>query len=74
MGTVTITLDNLRNMLMGQDSAGYPHWEDFKRYVLEPARKELKRRIGRGSFFLHQTYRRYFCGETGPINTFFPAI
>lgn len=41
-GTVTLDRQVLRDMLQGQEQPqSYPLWADFKRFVLEPAMKEL---------------------------------
>jgi plasmid replication initiation protein len=42
LGTVTLERQALRDMLQGQEQPqSYPLWADFKRFVLEPAMKEL---------------------------------
>jgi plasmid replication initiation protein len=42
LGSITLQLDQLRNMLLGQDASSYLIWTDFKRSLLEPARMELE--------------------------------
>jgi plasmid replication initiation protein len=42
-GTVTIERQKLRDMLQGEEQPqSYPLWADFKRFVLEPAMKEIQ--------------------------------
>jgi plasmid replication initiation protein len=40
-GAHTFEFDMLRKMFLGEESDAYSLWTDFKRYVLEPAKKEL---------------------------------
>lgn len=40
-GTAIFDFEELRKMFLGEGSNTYTLWTDFKRYVLEPAKKEL---------------------------------
>jgi len=43
LGTVTLDRQELRDMLQGREQPqSYPLWADFKRFILEPAMKELQ--------------------------------